>query len=59
MGEVTWFRVRRMKNDKTEHHTHRNHSNRVKQPWLLDSLVRRNRLCVAAPATIDMPWIGS
>ncbi len=41
MGEVTRFRVRRMKNGKTEHHTHRNHTNRTEQPLLLENLVRR------------------
>ena len=58
MGEVTWFRVRRMKNGKTEHYKHRSHTNRAEQPFLLDSLVRRDTLCVAAPM-IDVPWIGS
>ena len=45
MGEVTWFRVRRTTNGKTEHYKHRNHTIRAEQPLLLENLVRPARFC--------------
>jgi len=42
MGEVTWFRVHGERQNQLDH---RNYTDRIEQPWVLENMVRQGGFC--------------